>query len=149
MASRWGTTALVQPDPITGSPTPLTAAALVGRAARALALIVGGAVGGLALAMLFRSSLAAIGLVAGYGLAGEAVLRSVSPDIEPFLLSGRVAAFLDGEYRITRYPTACGSQSCEPEIIRLTALQGGIYLGVLLAVVLLASVVLFRRRDVG
>ncbi len=36
-----------------------------------------------------------------------------------------------------------------PEIIRLTALQGGIYLGVLLAVVLLASVVLFRRRDVG
>lgn len=78
MASRWGTSALVQPDSISGKPTPLTAAALVGRVARALALIVGGSAGGFALAMLFRSSLAAIGLVAGHGLAGEAVLRSVS-----------------------------------------------------------------------
>jgi len=46
-------------------------------------------------------------------------------------------------------PNPCRNQSCELEIIRLTGLQGGTYLGVPLAVVLLATVVLFRRRDVG
>jgi ABC-2 type transport system permease protein len=149
MASKWGTTALIGNDPVTGAQVPLSRADLVVRALRALALIGGGGAGGFALAMMFRSSLVAVGLVAGYGLVGEAVLRSVSSGVEPYLLSSRVAAFLDGQYLIYRYPNVCGTSGCEAEIIRISALQGGVYLGVLIVVVTVASLLLFRRRDVA
>lgn len=148
-ASRWGSTALLQQDPLTGRPMPISAAVLVQRAVRAVVGVAAGGVGGFALAMVFRSSLAALGVVAGYALVGEAVLRGVWRNIEPQLLSSRVAAFLDGQFVITRYPQSCGSETCEPEIIRISALQGGVTLAVLLAVVLLVSVVSFQRRDVG
>lgn len=148
-ASRWGTTALLQEDPLTGRPMPISAAVLVQRALRAVAGVAAGGVGGFALAMVFRSSLAALGVAAGYALVGEAVLRGVWRNIEPQLLSSRVAAFLDGQFVITRFPQSCGSGTCEPEIIRISALQGGVTLAVLLAAVLLVSVVSFQRRDVG
>lgn len=132
-ASRWGTTVLLQEDPLTGRPMPIPAAVLVQRAVRAVVGMAAGGVGGFALAMVFRSSLAALGVVAGYALVGEAVLRGVWRNIEPQLLSSRVAAFLDGQFVITRFPQSCGSGTGEPEIIRISALQGGVSLAVLLA----------------
>lgn len=148
-SARWGTTALVAGDRVTGGPVALTVSTIVWRAVRVVALVVGATAGGYGLAMLLRSSLGALGLVAGYAIAGEAVLRATFRDVEPFLLSARVAAFLDGEYVFYRSPDVCSPTDCDSVITRITALEGGVVLGVLLALVLAASLLLFRRRDVG
>lgn len=148
-SSRWGDTALLTRDQVTGDPVALSAASLVGRGIRAVALIVGTAAGGYGLAMLFRSSLGALGLVAGYAIAGEAVLRATFQDVDSILLSSRVIAFLDGEYVYYRAPDVCSPDSCEYVATRITALEGGVVLGILLVLVLAASLLLFRRRDVG
>lgn len=148
-SARWGSTALMIPGRETGEPVAVTASSVVWRAVRVVALIVGATAGGYGLAMLFRSSLGALGLVAGYAIAGEAVLRATFRDVEPFLLSARVAAFLDGEYVYYRTPDVCSPTNCDSVAARITALQGGVVLAILLALVLTASLVLFRRRDVG
>lgn len=148
-SARWGSTALVTPDRVTGEPVTLAASSLVWQAVRVVALIVGATAGGYGLAMLLRSSLGALGLVAGYAIAGEAVLRATFQDVQPYLLSARVAAFLDGEYIYYRAPEVCSPTSCDSIATRITALQGGVVLAILLALVLALSVLLFRRRDVA
>ena len=118
---------------------------------RALLLVAGAAVGGYVLAMAFRSSLAAVGTVAAYGLVGEGLVRALWGGVPPWLLSSRVSAWLLlGGYDIVEYPESCntGAGPCEPDIVTLSALDGGLYLGGLLAAGLLVSYVLFRRRDV-
>lgn len=147
IASAWGSTSLLEYDD-TGQQVAVTMGTLIGRAVRAVALMVAGAVGGYALAMLLRSSVAAISLIAGYALVAEAVLRGLFRNIEPYLLSTQLSAFLAGEHTVTRWPDICTGM-CEPERITITAAQGGLVLGVLLAVIVAVSVVLFRRRDVA
>ncbi len=149
-AAKWGTTALVEPGPGDSGPVAITAGVLVGRAARAVVLIVGAGVGGYALAMLFRSSLAAIGLIAGYGLVAETVLHGLWPGGESWLLSTRLLAFLQGPYEIVRYPESCNlGGPCDPVVTSISVTAGGVYLGVLLLAVVVASLLLFRRRDVA
>lgn len=149
-AAKWGTTALVEAGPRDTGPVAISAGVLVGRAVRAVVLIVGAGVGGFALAMLFRSSLAAIGLIAGYGLVVETVLRGLWPGGEAWLLSTRLLAFLQGPYDIVRYPDSCNfGGPCEPVVTAVTVTAGGVYLGVLLLVAVAASLVLFERRDIS
>lgn len=117
---------------------------------RALLLVAGAAVGGYVLAMAFRSSLAAVGTVAAYGLVGEGLVRALWSGSQPWLLSNQVSAWLLGGYDLVEYPESCntGSGPCEPVVTTLSTLDGGRYLGVLLVAGLLVSYALFRRRDV-
>ena len=149
MAAKWGSTALLDYDD-DGTPIAVTTADLIGDAVRAVLLVVGAATGGFGLAMLFRSSLAAVGLLAGYSLVGEAILRGLFPGVEPYLLSTRVLAWLQGPYRIYAYPSSCGMDGapCEPVVTTIGVTGGGVFLLALLAVVVTAAAVLFQRRDV-
>ena len=155
IGSAWGSTALVaashepQAD---GSEIEVIAAVtwldLGVFGLRALAFVVVAALGGYALAMAFRSSLAAVGTVAGYGLVGEGLVRAVWSGSEPWLLSNRLTAWIMGGHDIVQYPDSCGFGPCEPEITTLTVWDGGLYLAVLLVAGLAVSYALFRRRDV-
>jgi hypothetical protein len=154
-ASRWGTTDLAmstyetqRSGEQTEVRTELSWLDLGIFGLRALGVVAAAAVAGFVLAMAFRSSLGAVGTVAAYGLVGEGVVRGIWAASEPWLLSNRLAAWLLGRHEIVEYPDNCGSGPCEPEITVLTALDGGIYLAVLILLGLIVSYALFRRRDV-
>ena len=111
------------------------------------------ALGGYALTMLFRSTVATIGILFAVVAAGGLVLATIGigPVWEP---TTNLMAIIDGE--VTYYvnvPPTCGGNmlaqggACDPE--RTLSLQHGVgYYGVALALVAGASVVSFRRRDV-
>lgn len=155
-ASAWGSTALeymtYEPNGPTGEMigvmTPVSWLDLGILGLRALGFVALAGLGGYVLAMAFRSSLGAVGTVAAYGLVGEGLVRAVWSGAEPWLLSNRVAAWLMGGHEIVTYPDPCAPDACEPEIIRLSTLDGGFFLTALLVVGLAGSYLLFRRRDV-
>ncbi len=148
-AARWGTTTLVENVGYNAAgPTVLTQAALVGRAARATAAVAAAGLGGYALAMLFRSSLVAVSIIAGYGLVVETLARGLFPGAEQFLLSSRLLAWLEGPYEIVRYPPSCNLGPCDPEITTISVAAGGTYLAILVGLVLALAASAFARRDV-
>jgi len=119
--------------------------ALAYRALRA-ALVVGGAtLLGAAVTAALRSTIATVGLVLGYLLVGEALLRAVLfEQTVRWLVSNHVSAFVDGRLKVTHYPA-----DGPPEVVRFHLQESAIYLGVGMAVVLLLSYLVFRRRDIA
>jgi ABC-2 type transport system permease protein len=154
-SASWGSTALTRTTYETaqsGEQTPvidqLSWLDLTLFGGRALAFAAVAAVGGYVLAMVFRSSIGAVGTLAAYSLVGEGLVRALWSGAEPWLLSNRLTAWLMGGHEIVAYPDSCSTGPCEPVITRLTTLDGGVYLGVLLVAGLALSSRLFRRRDV-
>jgi hypothetical protein len=146
-AASWGSTAMEQRT-ATGTVT-VTWAELIGDGLRGVAGVGAAALVGYALAMLFRSSLVAVSIIAGYGLVGEGVVRALFRGVEPYLVSSRVIAWLQGPYEIRIYPNACGPGPCEPQITTVSIAAGGEYLLILLAVLLVVAGWVFSRRDVN
>jgi len=148
-AARWGTTAMVDATGYRGDQVTVTTADLLGRALRALAVVVGATLGGYALAMLFRSSVLPLALVAGYALVGETLARAIGIERTwSYLLSTRLLAWLVGPAELPIYPTNCSVGPCEPRILSVSVTAGGVYLGVLIAAVVAVSAWSFQRRDV-
>ncbi|HYG94091.1 MAG TPA: hypothetical protein VD859_10940 [Nocardioides sp.] len=117
---------------------------------RGAAVVAAIALGGYALTMLFRSTVAALGILLALGIAGGMILAviGIGSIWNPGL--NALAVVLDGA---TYWETApCGPESpgstCEVERT-LSLERGSAFTGVLLAVALAASVWSFRRRDVG
>lgn len=121
----------------------LASVALTG--VRGVALAVGTALAGFALAGLVRSTTGAIGLGFAYFVAGELALRSLSRDAEPWLLSTNVAAWLERSITIYLYCPSCVNG--EQQVV-VTGGHAAAYLGALVAAAVVASAALFRRRDV-
>ena len=112
------------------------------------ALVVGlAALGGYAVVMGLRHTAAVLGLVLGYALAGEAVLRMVWDSSERWLLSNHLIAFIGDGVKRRIYPEFCQGR-CRPQVIEITMADAALYLGVLTGLALLASWVVFSRRDV-
>ncbi|HET8591097.1 MAG TPA: hypothetical protein VFM01_15775 [Nakamurella sp.] len=149
VAAKWGTTALLDTRISRDGSVTLTQLDITARALRAVAAVAGAAIGGYVLAMLFRSSLVAVAIIAGYGIVGEALIRGLFTGSEPYLLSSRILAWLQGPYQIARYPRSCGPGPCQPEITTVTVTAGGVYLAVLVALGLAVAGLLFARRDVS
>jgi hypothetical protein len=116
--------------------------------ARGLFLVVAAGIGGYAIALLARHTAAALGLIAAYGVAGEAVARAISPGSERWLLSNHLIAWVGGDWKLERWDTCLGAD-CKPEIIPFTTLGAGTYLGLIALAAALASFAVFRRRDVA
>lgn len=146
-AARWGSTAMELQT--ASGPVTVTWAELINDGLRGVAGVAAAALAGYALAMLFRSSLVAVSIIAGYGLVGEGVVRSLFRGIEPHLVSSRVLAWLQGPYEIRIFPNTCGPGPCEPKVITLSVADGGEYLLMLLAVLLVLAAWSFARRDVN
>ena len=110
-----------------------------------MVLVVGAAAMlGAALTAALRSTMATVGLVLGYLLVGEALLRAAFLEqTARWLASHHVAAFVDGRLRVTTY------NGMRPEVFRFFLHESAIYLGAGMAVALLVSYVVFQRRDIA
>ncbi|MDQ3484100.1 MAG: ABC transporter permease subunit [Actinomycetota bacterium] len=97
-----------------------------------------------------RHTVVIVGLMLAYSVIGEGLLREFVPSIERYLVSVNSFAWIDKAYAITVYPEAsCFSRaSCQPTQTRIELLDAAVYFGVIGAVVLLASLLVFHRRDV-
>lgn len=119
------------------------------------ALGAAGALGGYALTMLFRSTVATVGVLFGLAVASGAILGIVGDSSARWTPPLNVLAVVQGEasyYDESSVPPECftgraGGIECDGERT-ITATDGGLYLGTGLLVVGAASVVSFRRRDV-
>lgn len=120
------------------------------------ALGAAGALGGYALTMLFRSTVATVGVLFALAVASGAVLGIVGQASARWTPPLNVVAVVqDGVsyYDESTVPPECftgrGPQGVECSGERtISAADGGLYLGTGLLLVTLASVVSFRRRDV-
>lgn len=112
---------------------------------------VGVGVLGAAVAMVVRSTAAAIGLLFGYGIVVEGIIGSAVDAFKPWLLTLKVDAVLQGKstYWVDECtPDAAGSL-CESVEKTVSLTNGAVSLVVVLAVVVAVGLVTFRRRDVG
>jgi len=115
------------------------------RALRVVLVVGGAALLGAAVTAALRSTIATVGLVLGYLLVGEALLRNVLfAQTGRWLVSNHVAAFVDGRLKVIHY-----TDSGQREVIRFHLAESATYLGVGMAVVLVLSYLVFRRRDIN
>ena len=114
------------------------------------------ALGGYALTMLFRSTVATVGVLFGLAVASGALLGIVGQTTQRWTPPLNVMAVMQGQVTYydesaiapeCRFGTAGPADDCDPERT-LTAGDGGLYLGSALLLACGASVVSFRRRDV-
>jgi len=118
------------------------------------ALVAGGAaLGGYALTMLFRSTVATLGVLFAVAVAGGALIGVLGID-EQFQPQTNIAAvILDGASYYVPVPEECfgprppTGDVCDEQKV-LPATNGSIYLGSFLVLAGAASVLSFRRRDV-
>lgn len=113
---------------------------------RGVVLAAAAAVGGYALVVLARHTAAALGVLAVYGIAGEAVLRNVWTGSEKWLFSNHVFSWVGGDFKRQLYVECYGG--CPPVILDFTKPFAATYMGLVLLAVGLGSVLVFRRRDV-
>lgn len=131
-------------DPATGM-AGRDGAELAWRGLRVLIVVVAAAVLGAAVTAALRSTIATVGVVIGYLLLGEALLRAVfSLAAEPFLASSRVFAFV--RPRLVIEDWSAGGR--RPVRIILEMWPSAIYLGVITVVVVAVCALIFSRRDV-
>lgn len=117
---------------------------------RVTAFAMFGGLMGYAVTAALRHTVVVIGLMLAYSVVGEGLLREFVPTIERYLVSVNSFAWINGAYTITVYPEgSCFSRaSCRPTQIKVELLDATVYFGVIGALVLLVSLLVFRRRDV-
>jgi ABC-type transport system involved in multi-copper enzyme maturation permease subunit len=112
---------------------------------RGVTVVVALAMVGVAMTLALRSTIATVGLSFGYALVGEAMFRAVAAQaVEPWLLSSHMFAFLQG--RLELYGQSFGRR---PDVTVLHLQTSALYLGASMLVLLVASWLTFRRRDIA
>lgn len=118
------------------------------------ALVAGGAaLGGYALTMLFRSTVATLGVLFAIAVAGGALIAVLGIDSQFQPQTNIAAVVLDGADYYVSVPDECYTNRppqgavCDEEKV-LPARNGALYVGSFLVLATAASVVSFRRRDV-
>jgi ABC-2 type transport system permease protein len=116
---------------------------------RGLLLVAAVALGSHALSMLLRSTVATIGLLFGYAVLGEGLVASLPFErMSRWSLPNNVQAWLKDGHEVYD-ESICGPADvrCSP-FYELGAGHAAAYLGALLLLAVLVSLVSFRRRDV-
>lgn len=116
---------------------------------RALAVVVGAALGGMALAALLRHTAAALGVLAAYAVIGEFVVRAVFERSQRWLFTNNLLAWLYDGYQTSIWHCPRFGGECVEQKIQLSVTQGGLYVGGLLLAAGLLAWWTFRRRDVS
>lgn len=123
-------------------------AAAVGLALRGVAFAAGAALLGCGLAMLLRSTVATLGILLGAGVGSMILFNTLPIDgLKRWTLDLQLMAVLRDGWQAEVYQDVCTNDLCF-EIIKVSLLQGTLYFGGILGVVLLLSALAFRRRDV-
>ena len=123
--------------------------------ARSIVVVIGLAVLGFCIALVTRHTAGAIGVLLAYlivfvlrmGFLGE---RSWSQRVTPFTPEGNLAAILDHGYSYSVPVEKVTANGVSTELVQHTVslAHGAIYWTILLAVVVVGSLMIFRRRDV-
>ncbi len=116
---------------------------------RAVALAMGAGLGGFALTMIFRHTVATLALLFVYSVGGE-----IAVNLLPFEGAGRwsvgnnVIGWLATHHRYLDTTIDCtpGERCSSMQV--MTHLEAGLFLGILLLVAVAVSLLWFRRRDV-
>ena len=115
---------------------------------RGLALVAAVTLGGFALTMLLRSTVATLGLVLAALVAGEGLAAGLPFDrMSQWSPAQNVGAWLSGGLEV--FDNSVCSPEAQQCTYTLTVLHAVLYLGAALAVAVLLSLVTFRRRDVA
>lgn len=117
---------------------------------RVVVLGVAAAVVGAALGILLRHTAAVLGVVLGYAVLGELVLRASAPRLQPGLVGLNVQAWVQGgaTYAFEECQVEPTGTFCDYTEASVGMMQGGAYLGALVIVVVAVTAVVFARRDV-
>ncbi|QLQ10862.1 MAG: hypothetical protein HZY75_11475 [Nocardioidaceae bacterium] len=117
---------------------------------RAVVLVIGAGLGGFALAMILRSTMVTVALLAVYAVVGEALVATLPVSrVASFSPASNVIAWLRDGVRVFDPTVHCPvtSTTCT-KTYELTLASGALYLGLLLGAALVVSLLTFRRRDV-
>jgi ABC-2 type transport system permease protein len=134
-------------DISTGATVQENIRAMAGRGALMAAF---GGLGGYALSMLLRHTVGTLAVLFAYAVGGEALTASLPiAGVGRWGLSNNVFAWLRDGYSYWDESLTCarGGFDCDKNVL-MTLGEGSTYLGGLLLVVVVLSVVFFRRRDV-
>lgn len=118
---------------------------------RILALSVVVAMVGAALGTLVRHTAAALGVVLGWAVLVEGILVNVVNGLKPWSLVTNIAAWADGgtEYWVNKCTSSPTGQECTSIAHQVSQTHGALFLGAGAAVLVVAALLVFRRRDVG
>jgi preprotein translocase subunit SecG len=123
-----------------------------GESVRGVVLAGCAALGALALTMLFRSTVATLGVLFAVTLVASLVLAALGVSEQWYPHVNVAAWLLDGYQYTVRPPSSCGilviqGQDCSG-LRTVTLRDAGTYLGAFLALAVALSALSFRRRDV-
>ena len=115
---------------------------------RGLALVAAVALGGFALTMGLRHTVATLGLLFGYAVVGEALAASLPFEkMSQWSLANNVLAWVHDGFEVRDGSLCAGTaQACSP-FYTLTLHHAAVYLGGLLLLAVVVSLLSFRRRD--
>lgn len=133
------------------TPSPDTWVQVAQWSGRGMALVAAAALGGYALTMVLRHTGATLGLLFGYAVVGEGLAATLPfARMSQWSLAHNVLAWIQHD-RLVYDDSICDSArvaaSCVPRYV-LTLEHAALYLGTLLLLAVLVSVVTFRVRDV-
>lgn len=112
---------------------------------RAAVLVAVAALLGAAVTLVTRSTMGTAGLVFGYILAGEGILRLIwDGPAENLVVSNRAFGLLTGHQEVRVWPDDGG----KPDLYVFSTDDSALYLGIGLVIVLVISYVAYARRDV-
>jgi len=116
---------------------------------RSIAFAAVASVTGYAIVVLARHTAAALGLIAVYALVVETAVRAIWRGSERWLPSNHFIAWVQGKWKVETYGGCDARGRCRPTITRFDIPDAFVYLGLLSLVVVVASLLVFRRRDVA
>ncbi len=123
-------------------PDPIPWVQLLGLQGRMVLLAMLAALGGFALANLTRSTAGAMGIAFGYTLVVEGAVRWLSPSGQAWLVSDNVLAFASPQNYLVAW-----SEDGELRFFRISNLQAGITMALVVGLMLLVGSALLRRQD--
>ena len=124
---------------------------VVNAQARAASLALITALVGFSLASLMRNSAAALGVAFVYFAVVENVIRALNPDLQPYLFTTNVGAWIASN-GITVYGKTVYNQQqgyVMPREIHISNVHGAVLLLVFAGVAIVAAVTTFARRDIS
>ena len=116
---------------------------------RAVALVMGAGLGAFALTMIFRHTVATLALLFVYSIGGEIVVNLLPVEgAGRWSLGNNALGWLALRHRYFESNVTCVPGDRCSSVHTLTHLEAGTFLGVLLAISVVVSLVWFSRRDV-
>lgn len=114
---------------------------------RGVVVVVAAGVVGVVGTLALRSTVATVGLTLGYALVGETSVRGALPQVQQWLVGNQLLSFLRGRLVIRDYSDFSGRGRPDTTVLHLQT--SAYYLGALMLVLLVVSLLTFRRRDLA